>query len=79
MDAPERSLAFFDEDGNGREIPVEEVELYAGEVEDMHDAILDGRPTYIGLDETRNHVRAALALFESARRGERVYLQEIQT
>jgi len=53
------------------------VELYAGEVEDMHDAILAGRPPYIGLDETRDHVRTALALYESARRGERVYLEEI--
>ena len=41
------------------------------------DAILDGRPPYLGLDETRNHVRTVLALYESARRGERVYVEEI--
>ncbi len=43
----------------------------------MHAAILNGRPPYIGLDETRNHVRTVLALLESARRGERVFLDEI--
>jgi predicted dehydrogenase len=79
MDLPGRSLAFFDAEGNGQEIPVAEMELYAGEVEDMHDAILEGRPTCISLEETRNHVRTALALYESARRGERVYLSEIKS
>ncbi len=78
MDAPERSLAFYDAEGNRQEIPVADVELYAGEVEDMHDAILEGRSPTISLEETRNHVRTALALYESARRGERVYLSEIQ-
>lgn len=78
MDADESSLAFFDEQGSVREISVEDVELYAGEVEDMHDAILKGQPTYISLDETRNHVRTVLALYESARRSERVYVQEIK-
>jgi predicted dehydrogenase len=77
--AGERRLTFVDEDNNAQELPVEEQELYAGEVEDMHDAILDGRPPYLGLDETRNHVKTVLALYESARRGERVYLEEISS
>ncbi len=75
--AGERRLTFVDAHDNAQEIPVEEQELYSGEVEDMHDAILDGRPPYLGLDETRNHVRTVLALYESARRGERVYVEEI--
>lgn len=77
IEGPERRLTFVDEDDNAREVPVAEQELYAGEVEDMHDAILTGRPPYIGLNETRDHVRTVLALYESARRGERVYIEEV--
>ena len=74
----ERRLLFVDADDRAEQVPVEEQELYAGEVEDMHAAILDGAPTYLSLDETRNHVRTALALYESARRGERVYVAEVK-
>ncbi len=77
LDSDQRRLTFVDAHDQPHELPVPDVELYAGEVEDMHDAILTGRPPYIGLDETRDHVRTALALYESARRGERVYLEEI--
>lgn len=73
----ERKLTFIDETDVHQEIPVVEQELYLGEVEDMHAAILDGKPTFIGLEETRNHIRTVLALYESARRGERVYVEEI--
>jgi len=75
--AGQRRLTFVDADDNAEEVPVEECELYSGEVEDMHDAILDGRPSYLGMDETRHHVRTVLALYESARRGERVFVEEI--
>jgi len=73
----ERRLTFVNADDHAEELPVAEQELYAGEVADMHDAILLGRPPYLGLDETRNHVRTVLALYESARRGEQVYVEEI--
>ena len=75
--AGQRHLTFVGADDGVEEVPVAEMELYAGEVEDMHDAILDGKRPYLGLDETRNHVRTVLALYESARRGERVYVEEI--
>lgn len=61
-----RQLTFYPENGSPQEIPVPEKELYLGEVEDMHAAILDGQPNYLSLAETRNHVRTALALYESA-------------
>ena len=77
LDSDLRRLTFVDEHDVAHELPVLEVELYAGEVEDMHDAILTGRPPYIGLNETRDHVRTVLALYESARRGERVFVEEI--
>jgi predicted dehydrogenase len=78
IEGGERRLTFVDANNLAHEIPIEDQELYIGEVEDMHDAILDGRPNLVGLDETRNHVRTVLALYESARRGERVFLEEIR-
>ena len=51
---------------DSKEIKVPKKELYLGEVEDMHAAILDGQSNYLTLAESRNHVRTALALYESA-------------
>lgn len=62
----DRHLTFHPYQGRTKEIKVPEKELYLGEVEDMHAAILDGRPNYLTLAETRNHVRTALALYEAA-------------
>ena len=79
LDGDERRLTFVDERDVVQELDVPEQELYAGEVEDMHDAILTGRPQLIGHNETRDHVRTVLALYESMRRGERVYVEEISS
>lgn len=70
-----RKMTFNPKDGEPQEIPVPEKDLFSGEVEDMHAAILDGKPNYISLEETRNHVRTVLALYDSARRGEVVSVQ----
>jgi predicted dehydrogenase len=61
-------LLFYPENSEGEfeEIPVPEQELYLGEVEDMHAAILDKKAPLISLEETRNHVRTVLALYDSA-------------
>lgn len=69
-----RRLLFHPAKGEPQEIPTPEMDLYLGEVEDMHAAILDGQPNYLTLAETRNHVRTALALYESARKGQVVQL-----
>ncbi len=50
--------------------------LYLGEVEDLQAAILDGTAPAISLEETRNHVQTALALYESARTGQVVKLEK---
>lgn len=62
----EARLLFYPPDGPPEAIDVPEKELYLGEIEDMHAAILDGAPNYLTLAETRNHVRTVLALYESA-------------
>ena len=49
-------------------------ELYLGEVEDMADAVLLGRPAAVSLAESRGNVAALLALYQSARAGAPVAL-----
>lgn len=73
-DEPDRSLKFFPRDGDPVEIAVADEYLYLGEVEDMHDAILNGQPTYLKAEETRNHIKTVLALYESAQKNKVVVL-----
>jgi predicted dehydrogenase len=68
-------MLFYDAQDKIEELAVPEKELYLGEVEDMHAAILDGKPNYLTLTETRDHVRTLLALYESARIGKVVNLK----
>jgi xylose dehydrogenase (NAD/NADP) len=63
----ERRMIYFSNEGKPFEIPVPKQELYIGEVEDMHAAIVDGAPPRISLEESRNHVRTVLALYQAAR------------
>jgi predicted dehydrogenase len=72
----DRSMTFYPKEGGSEEIPVPAKELYIGEVEDMHAAILDGEPNYLKLEETRNHVATVLALYESANTGKVVKLHK---
>ncbi|MCJ7715651.1 MAG: Gfo/Idh/MocA family oxidoreductase [Anaerolineales bacterium] len=70
----ELQLLFTNTMGKTRKIKVPKKSLYLGEVEDLQTAILDGTDPYISLEETRNHVKTALALYESARTGQVVKL-----
>ena len=70
----DRQLMFYPKEGDPEEIEVPEVELYLGEVEDLHTAVLDNKPQYLTLEETRNHVKTVLGLYESARSGQVVTL-----
>jgi len=47
---------------------------YKGEVEDMADAILLGKPTHVSLADSRANTAAILALFESAKTGKPIKL-----
>jgi len=71
----ELELLYTDKKGKTKKIKVQKKSLYLGEVEDLQAAILDGTAPYISLEETRNHVRTALALYESARTGKKVKLK----
>jgi predicted dehydrogenase len=69
-----RRMTFYPQEGEPQEVPVPEQELYLGEVEDMNAAILDGAPNYLALEESRDHIRTAVALYQSADKGQVVYL-----
>ena len=69
LDLPDCRLTFHPIEGESEEIPVKEEYLYLGEVEDMHDAILEGKPNYLSLQESRNHVKTINALYQSAQTG----------
>ncbi|MEA2008305.1 MAG: Gfo/Idh/MocA family oxidoreductase [Chloroflexota bacterium] len=69
-----REMIFYPQKGNSKKIYVSSKNLYLGEVEDMHAAILDGESNYINLEESRNHVRTMLALYKSAQKKEPVAL-----
>ncbi|MGA7193619.1 MAG: Gfo/Idh/MocA family oxidoreductase [Anaerolineales bacterium] len=61
---------------NGKTTPIEikGQELYSGEVEDMADAILSGKPPRMSLDDSRGNVATILALLESAQSGKAISL-----
>ena len=62
-------MVFHPRQGQPLVIDVPKKELYSGEVEDLHAAILDGAEPYLSLEETRDHMRTTLALYESANSG----------
>lgn len=62
-----RHLNFYSNNGEHKVIPVPTQDLYLGEVDDMHAAILDGATPYLSLGESRNQVRTILTLYEAAR------------
>lgn len=77
MDGEPYRLTFYPAQGEPEEIPVQDQYLYNGEVEDMHDGILDGKPPFVSLAESRDHVRTILALYRSASNGQVAALDEI--
>lgn len=74
----ERRMIFYSEKGKPVEMPVPKVELYLGEVEDLHAVILDGALPALNLLESLEHIRTVQALYQSARSGQIVRLQTIE-
>ncbi len=65
--------------GKTETIPVKGPETYIGEVEDMADAILLGKPPVVSLADSRAMAAAILALFESAKIGRPVMVSSAKT
>jgi xylose dehydrogenase (NAD/NADP) len=57
-----------------QEIRMPDQELYIGEIEDIADAVLLGKPALISLDDSRGNLKTILTLLESARSGAPVSL-----
>jgi predicted dehydrogenase len=76
MDDGRRHVHFYDKEGRDQSIYVPRQELYLGEVQDMHAAILEGKPNLLSLEETRNHIRTVLALYQAAREGQVVRIDQ---
>jgi len=53
-------------------IQVPDGDSYLGEIEDMENAVLDGKPQHVPLEDSRANVAVIMALLESARTGNRV-------
>jgi predicted dehydrogenase len=73
---PGSEILFTQTNGETNKLRVESPELYLGEIDNMNAAILDGAQTLITHEESRNHVRTAVALYESARRQQLVIIGE---
>lgn len=71
----DREILFTPVTGKPEKLKVKSIDPYLLEVEDMHAAILDGKPPLVTLHETRNHIQTAQALYESARSGRLVRLR----
>jgi len=69
-----REKLYLTRKGKVETITVMGRDTYAGEVEDMADAILNAKPPRISLADSRANTVAILALFESARSGKPVRL-----
>ncbi len=72
-----REITYTAPDGKAEKLHTPGPDPYLCEVENMQDAVLDGKPTYVTLAESRNHIRTALALYESARTGREVRLESV--
>jgi xylose dehydrogenase (NAD/NADP) len=57
----------LEQEGRTLPINIKGLDLYQGEIEDIENAVLFGRPTRISLDESRGNVATIEALYSSAR------------
>ncbi len=69
-----KETLYLTKKGNTKGIETRGSAAYPGEVEAMADAILDGTPPPVSLNDSRGRVALTLALFESARTGKPVDL-----
>jgi predicted dehydrogenase len=67
-------VEFYPKVGKTIELSIPKKELYLGEVEDMHSAILDGTDPYISIEESRDHIRTVIAMYESANTRKTIFL-----
>ncbi len=74
IDEKGHSLQYTPSEGDPQKIHSARVDPYLAQVENMNAAILDGKPVLISLQESRDHIRTAQALYQAARTGQVVSL-----
>lgn len=72
----DRAILFTPADGKTEKLRVKSPDLYLGEIEDLHSAVLDGKPVSIPLDVCRDHVKIACALYEAAEKNQTMPLEQ---
>jgi xylose dehydrogenase (NAD/NADP) len=70
-----REAIMLSKDGSSRDIQIDGEDLYQGEVDDMADAILKGKPPRVSLKDSRGNVATIVALLQSAGQGRPVPIQ----
>jgi len=70
------TIALYRE-GKVQDIPVHGPELYAGEVEDMADAVFMVKPPRVSIADSRGNIAALLALLDSANLGKPIALKTV--
>jgi D-xylose 1-dehydrogenase (NADP+, D-xylono-1,5-lactone-forming) len=71
----DREIRFTPQDGPVQKLSARKIDSYLCEIEDMHAAILDGKPPQVSLEQSRDHIRTACALYQSANTGQPVTLE----
>jgi predicted dehydrogenase len=62
-------------DGSVKQIRVKEGSIYAAEIEELVDAVLEGKQPHVSLSDSRGNVAAITALLESAKTGKPVIIR----
>jgi predicted dehydrogenase len=70
-----RTKIHFLRENQKRTIEIKGQELYQGEIEDIENAILDGKPTRITLDESKANISTIEALYQSAQLSKPMHVQ----
>jgi xylose dehydrogenase (NAD/NADP) len=58
---------YLERDGRTQAIKIKGDDLYSGEIKDMENAVIAGKPPLISLDDSRGNIAAIEALYQSAR------------
>jgi predicted dehydrogenase len=74
--AGKKAKIFLQRGGETETIKIDGQNLYLGEVEDMADAILLGKPPQVSLADSRANIAALLGLYKSAQTGKVVRLKK---
>ena len=72
-----KTQIFLEKGGRTTSINVKGMELYQGEIEDIENAVLGGKPTLISLEDSRSNIATIEALYLSARSSQPFMLHNI--